>query len=433
MRRVLGLADLLVIAAASIGPAFSLATTFGAMVALAGSGAPLALALVSAIMAFVAVGYWRLGERYPNAGSSYTWVRHAFGPRAGAYAAWVLIVANVFAVVATAVPAGTYTLSLLAPNLANVPLAGALVGAGWVLATGALLYGGLRPTARVTNVLLIIELLVLVAATIAAFVHPLAGHTAAHTPAPNATGLLGAIVIGIWMIDGWEVSASTAEEAGGTPTAPGLGGLGGLAISALVMGASMIAFLRIGTIDGFAAHEGDAIAYVAAQLGGVSWRIVVTITVLVSLAAALQATLIYLSRSFYAMGRDGVLPAELGALDARGQPVRAVVLLTLGGAAFTLASGLSPTIQVAFAFILSGTAFFLGLLFLMSAAAAVKVFWGERSHRFSGVVSPGVGAIALVGVLGFSLLQSDPNTRWFICAAALLGIPLALWRGRTQT
>lgn len=429
MRRVLGFADLLVIAAAAIGPAFSLATTFGAMVATGGSAAPLALALVSAIMAFVAVGYRRLGERYPNAGSSYTWVRHAFGARTGAYAAWVLIVANIFAVVATAVPAGTYTLSLLAPQYAEAPLAGALVGALWVLATGALLYGGLRPTARVTNVLLAIELLVLAATAVAAIVHPLAAHAAANTPAPAAAGLLGAIVIGIWMIDGWEVSASTAEEAGGSAAAPGLGGLGGLAISAVIMGASMIAFLRIGTIDGFAAHEGDAIAYVADQLGGAWWRIIVTITVLVSLAAALQATLIYLSRSFFAMGRDGVLPPAFGTLDARGQPVFAVALLTAAGIAFTLASGLTPSIKSAFAFILSGTSIFLGLLFLMSAAAAVRLFAHERTRRFSGVIAPAIGTLALAFVLAYSFVESDTGTRVFVSCTVALGIPLAFWRG----
>src|ERR1700722_2998256 len=142
MRRVLGLPDLLVLSAASIGPAFSLATTFGPMVAAGGSATPFALLLVTAIMVCVAIAYRRLGARYPNAGSAYTWVRIAFGPRAGAYAAWVLIVANLFAITAPAGPAGAYTLSLLAPALSGSPRADALVGAAWVLGAGALLYCG---------------------------------------------------------------------------------------------------------------------------------------------------------------------------------------------------------------------------------------------------------------------------------------------------
>ena len=70
MRRVLGLGDLVLIAAASIAPAFSLATTFGPMVDAGGSGTPLALLAVTAIMLCVAAGYRRMGARHPNAGSA---------------------------------------------------------------------------------------------------------------------------------------------------------------------------------------------------------------------------------------------------------------------------------------------------------------------------------------------------------------------------
>jgi amino acid transporter len=432
VQRVLSLGDLLVIAAAAIGPAFVLATVFGPMVTSGGSATPLALVLVALVMGCIAVGYQRLGERYPNAGSSYSWVREAFGPTAGAYAAWVLIVANVFAVVATAVPAGTYTLALCAPALADSPLAGALVATIWVLAAGLLLHAGLRPTALVTNVLLVAEIFILALGAISAFAHPVLAHAAAAAPFPGSVALLAAMVIGIWMLDGWEVSASTAEEAESGNRAPGLGGLIGLILSAAVLWMSMTAFMRVGTLDGFAAHEGDAMAYIGLQLGGNAWRIIIASLVLVSLAAALQTTLVYLTRSFYAMGRDGVLPPELGALDSRDQPTRAVVLMTVGGMVFTLSSGLSPTVRAAFDFILSGTSVFLGILFIMSAGACVRIFARDRRHRVTGIVVPALGAGALSLLLVFSFAQNDASTRLFIVGAALVGLPLAFWRGRVS-
>lgn len=430
VQRVLSLGDLLVIAAAAIGPAFVLATVFGPMVTTGGSATPLALALVTIVMACVAVGYQRLGERYPNAGSSYSWVRAAFGPAAGAYAAWVLIVANIFACVATAVPAGTYTLALLVPALADSPLAGAIVGTGWVLASGLLLHSGLRLTSMVTNVLLVGEITILAVGAFAAFAHPVVVHAAATAAFPGNVALIGAMVIGIWVVDGWEVSAATAEEAESATRAPGLSGLVGLLLSATVLWLCMTAFMRVGTLDGFAANEGDAMAYIGLQLGGNVWRIIISATVLVSLAASLQTTLVYLTRSFFAMGRDGVLPPSLGALDRRDQPTRAIVLMTGGGMAFTLASGLSPTIRAAFDFILSGTSVFLGILFILSAAAAVRVFARERQRRWTGVVLPAFGAIVLTLILAFSFVQDESNTRIFIVGAALAGVPLALWRGR---
>jgi amino acid transporter len=430
VRRVLNLGDLLVIAAAAIGPAFVLATVFGPMVVAGGSATPLALVLVSIVMACIAIGYQRLGERYPTAGSSYSWVRTAFGAAPGAYAAWVLIVANILAVVATAVPAGTYTLALLAPAQAESPLGGAVVGSAWVLAAGLLLYSGLRPTSRVTNVLLFAELAILALGAAAAFKHPAVAHAAAAAPFTGGAALVGAMVIGIWMLDGWEVSASTAEEAESATHAPGLSGLAGLLLSAAVLWLCMVGFMRVGTLDGFAAHEGDAMAYIGLQLGGDVWRVVIAATVLVSLAAALQTTLVYLTRSFFAMGRDGVLPLGLGTLDRRDQPARAVGLMTAAGMAFTLGSGLSPTIRAAFDFILNGTSVFLGILFLMSAAAAVRIFARDSTRRLTGVVLPAFGTLALILILAFSFVQDETATRTFIVGAALAGVPLAVWRGR---
>lgn len=435
MRRVLGFGDLLLIAAAAIGPAFSLATAFGPMVAAGGSATPLALVVVTVIMVCVAIAYRRLGSRYPDAGSAYTWVRIAFGRHVGAYAAWVLIVANLFAIVATALPAGAYTLSLLAlavPGLPSTPLADGLVGALWVLASGLLLYGGLRPTSRTANVLAIAELVLLAAAATVAALHAPAAHAAGIASRPPLGALIGAMVIGIWMIDGWEVSASTAEEAYAGSTAPGAGGLAGLVLTAAVLWVCMTAFLRVGTLDGFAAHVGDAMAYVGDAIGGGAWRIAITVTVLVSLAASLQTTLVYLSRSFYAMGRDGVLPERFGTLDVRAQPAFAVGLLTAVGVAGLLACAFFPSVRAAFGFILNGTAVFLGVLFLLSAAAAVRIFAQARTAWFDGVLLPALATLALAGVLAVSVREDDRPTQLFLLATATLGIIFATPSSRAK-
>ncbi len=75
----------------------------------------------------------------------------AFGRRAGAYGAWLLLLSNFFATMATAVPAGIYTLELLAPAHAQDPLWAACVGGVWIVASSVLLYVGIRPTAVVSR------------------------------------------------------------------------------------------------------------------------------------------------------------------------------------------------------------------------------------------------------------------------------------------
>jgi amino acid transporter len=429
LRRVLALRDLIVVAAAAMGPAFSLATTMAAMIAAAGRLTWLALTVVAVLMAMIAAGYKRLGERIRDAGSSYAWIRAAFGAEAGAYGAWVLLVANLFAVLATALPAGTYTLDLLAPSLAANAFAVAAVACAWIVATAILLWYGLRPTALLAFALLAAEVVVLAAAALAAAGHPRPDAVAFASGPIAWGGFAGAIVIGIWMIDGWEVSASTAEEATGTAAAPGSGGLAGLALTSVVLLGAIWAFARIGSPSGFDAHESDALAYAGGLLGG-SWTTLLSVTVLVSLAASLQTTLVYLSRSIYAMGRDGLLPRSLGELDRRAEPAASIVLITALSVAFALAAGLSPTVKEAFDTVLKGTSFFLGVLFVLTAAAAVRIFARDRGARWTAVVLPGSAALVLGAILLLSLQSDDPRTRGFIAASAIIGLPLALWRGR---
>jgi amino acid transporter len=431
LRRVLGLRDLAVVAAASMGPAFSLATTLGAMVAAAGRWTWLALVVVAVLMAMIAAGYKRLGERMRDAGSSYAWIRAAFGPQGGAYGAWVLLVASMFAVLATALPAGTYTLDLVRPELAANALAVALAACGWVIATALLLWYGLRPTAMLALVLLVAEIVVLAGAAAVSAGHPRPDAVALGDAPVAWGGMVSAIVLGVWLIDGWETSASAAEEAQGEPSAPGAGALAGLGLTTAVLLAAIWAFTRIGSAAGFAAHGDDALAYVGGLLGG-GWTKLLSVTVLVSLAASLQTTLVYLSRSVYAMGRDGLLPGGLGRLDRRAEPAASIALVTALSLAFTLAAGVSPTANDAFAFVLKGTAWFIGVLFVLTAAAAVRIFAPEETARWPGVVLPGTAAVVLGAILMAALLRDDGATRGFIAASAIIGLPLAIWRGRVS-
>jgi len=431
--RVLGLFDVTVLAGASMGPAYSLASTMGPMIAQAGAQAPLALALLSAIMLCVAIGFARLSRVRPNAGSSYSWIGQAFGNRIGAYAAWLLILSNYFATMATAVPAGIYTLDLFAPGLANSALADALVGIVWILASGLMLSFGLRPTALVTAVFFAAEIVVLVASAVAAgfFVHlPAISEVHANVPIVGGlSGLVGAMVLGIWMSDGWEISASTSEETTGSARTPGAGGIAGLLITTGILLAAMLAYLHAGPVSGFVAHQADALTYVADRLGGGAWRVVIVATVLVSTSAALWTTMVYLSRSAFAMGRDGVIFPALGYLDRRNVPLNAVLAVTVPVALFTLLTGFFSKAADALNFVLNGSSVFLGALFFGSAVAAAWTFRGDSAERWSGVALPLVGALGLLIILALSIAQADTATRWFELGGLALGVPFALWRG----
>jgi len=405
------------------------------MVVAAGMFAPASLLAVSAIMLCIAIGYAQLSRVAPNAGSSYSWIRMAFGSYLGAYGAWLLILSNVFATMATAVPAGIYTLDLLAPARAQHPIWDAAVGAAWIAGSALLLYAGVRPTAIVTTAALALEIGVLVVAAVVAWLSP---HTGAPHPAPagdvkalafSGFGFIYAMTLGVWMSDGWELSAATSEEVAKDPTASGRGGIMGLLVTTATLAIAMLAFGHLGTLRGFAANQADAMRYVADLLGAPAWRPVILITVLVSTSSALWTTLLYLSRSVFAMGRDGVLPRALGRLDARDEPFWSLVATGLLVAGLELLTGFSPSAAAQLTLVVNGSSLFLGLLFAFTAAAAVRMFWSQPSFRWTGVVIPAMGLVALTLVLGATVLFEDRTSQGYAIGGILIGIPLAAWRG----
>jgi amino acid transporter len=432
--RVLGLFDLSVLASAAMGPAYSLASTMGPMVAAAGNYATLALALLTGVMLCIAIAFSRLSRVMPNAGSSFSWIASGFGHGLGAYAAWLLLLSNYFATMTTALPAATYTLDLVAPSLATSPLWDAIVGSLWILASTLLLYVGQRPTAGVTAVFLIVELVVVAVSAVAALVvHPAPEHFSGPPLAlPNpAFGIITAMVLGIWMTDGWEVSAAASEEASGSAETSGRGGILGLVVTCAVLLLAMSAYLHVGSVAGFAANQSDAMDYVASRLGGPVWRVTIVATVLISTAATLWTTVLYLSRSVYAMGRDRVLPTVFGELDAREMPTNSLLLVFVGVTGFTLLTGFWPTAASVLNLILNGTAVFLGALFVMSALAAIKMLGGKPGEsRLAAFYLPAFGALALTGIIAVDVVQSDATTRGVEVIGLALGVPFALWRGR---
>jgi len=420
-----------------MGPAYSLASTMGPVVAAAGMAAPLALTSLSAIMLCIAISFAMLSRVAPSAGSSYSWIRMSFGRFVGAYGAWLLLISNFFSTMAIAVPAGSYTLELVAPQLAQDPHWVAGVGAIWILASTALLYAGLTPTAMVTFVALLFELLVLVAAAIAALLVPHASgpaldaaRGAAHGGAIPLTfaGFVTAMTLGVWMSDGWEVSASTSEEVATDAAASGRGGIVGLIVTTVILVGCMTAYLHLGTPRGFAENAADSLDYVGRLLGGPWWRLAIVAAVMISTLSTLWTTILYLSRSVYAMGRDRVLPRPLAKLDKRNEPFLALVTVAVLTAICQLVTGYSPSANAQLTIVVTASSVFLGLLFVLSALATVRRFFADRAAVVPGVIVPAVGALALLGVIAATVLFQDRTTQYYAWAGVLLGILFALWR-----
>ncbi|TAM86322.1 APC family permease [bacterium] len=439
LKRVLSLRDLAVIGSASMAPAYSLAATLGLMVAAAGYDAPLALLMLCIPMTLVAFAFGHLVRRHPSAGSSYTWIRLAFGRAVGSYGAWLLLCANFFATMATAWPAAAYTLALLAPRSSPSPVQVALVAILWILAATALLYAGARPTAEVSAVMLATEFAVLAAMVVAIFLHP--SVEPAHAVIRSFhhvgfAGVLGAAVLSIWVVDGWEASAASSEERLGGSREPGVAGVSALLITSVALALFAVVALRLGTVDGYAKHSADAMEYVGQQLGGGLWLRAIAATVLLSSAASLFTTMLYLSRSAFAMARDGVLPRSLAHVHPRfGTPDGAILGMMGATVLSTGMAGLSKSVNAVLGAIVDASSVFLGALFVLSALACAATFapHARGGYRVRTVILPLAGALWLGAIVVYGVLGGDVVQRWIAFGGLLIGVPFALLRPGLQS
>jgi amino acid transporter len=129
------------------------------------------------------------------------------------------------------------------------------------------------------------------------------------------------------------------------------------------------------------------------------------------------------------MGRDAVLPRALGSLDARSEPLWSLAGVGLLATVCELLTGFSATAADALSAVLNASSVFLGLLFIFSAAAAVRLFW-ERPGRWAGVVLPAVGSVALLAVVGATVAFEERSLQYYAIGGVCLGVPFAAWRGR---
>src|ERR671928_802389 len=160
----LGLVSSVVLGVSSTAPAYALAATLGFVVIAVGVKAPAIMLLAFVPMWLVAVAYSELNKREPDCGTTFTWAARAFGPRTGWMGGWGIIAADVIVMANLAQVAGSYGYRLVGlDSLADNTFWTTVAGVGWIVVMTWVCYRGIQPTARVQNVLLAVEVVVLVA------------------------------------------------------------------------------------------------------------------------------------------------------------------------------------------------------------------------------------------------------------------------------
>ncbi|MEV4679791.1 APC family permease [Streptomyces kurssanovii] len=410
---VLGTFDTVVMAVAGSAPAYSIAATTAVLVATVGLAGPAALLYCAIPMLGIVLAFGRLGRIDVNAGAGYSWVGRTLHPFLGFLSGWALVVSTTIFMVAGSLPAGAMTLSLFDPDLADDRFLATAVGAAWFLAMLLVVLGGARLTVRAQLLLTGTELAILLFFVGAAVLHEGAATTFdwswfGFSHFDGTAGFASGALIATFYYWGWDVTSNLSEETRNSRRTAGLGALVGVGIVFLLFEAFTIAVnvvLTSGEIQAAGANVPAVLG--AAVWPGVGGKLLV-LAVLLSTVATLETTLIQVTRSLFAMGRDRTMPAALGLVHQRwNTPWAAVAVVGVVALAMFMAStalgSVADVVAAAVAAIGLQIAFYYGLAGIAAVVAYRRMLLVSVREFLLGGVWPLLGALFMLWIFFESL------------------------------
>jgi amino acid transporter len=413
----------IVMAVAGSAPAYSIAATTAVLIAAAGIAGPAALLWCGIPMLGIAWAFSYLGRADVNAGAAYSWVGRALHPILGFFAGWALVVSATIFMVAGALPAGAATVSLFDPKAADNTLLVTLIGAVWFLIMAGAVLVGVRVTARAQWIMSTVEVAILVLFAILAIVHAATGHHKGPSfdwswlgfgHFNGVGGFVAAALIAAFYYWGWDVSSNLNEETKNGHKAAGRGGIIGVIIVFLLFEVFTIAVEVILPAKTIAHSNGNLLSILGDEIWpGIGGKILI-IAVALSTIATLETTLIQVTRTLFAMGRDHTIPLAFGRANKRWRtPAFATIVVTCVSLILFVGSNFLGSIGE----ILSDAVSSIGLqIAFYYALAAIAVVVAYRRIVFKSVKNfifialwPGLGAVFMLFIF-FAGIEASLST-----------------------
>ncbi|MGW1617176.1 APC family permease [Streptomyces sp. NPDC002285] len=318
----LGTFDTVVMAVAGSAPAYSLAATTAVLVGAVGLGSPAALLYCAIPMLGIALAFSYLSRIDVNAGASYSWVGRTLHPFLGFISGWALVISATIFMVAGSLPAGSMTLALFDEKLAENTALSTVVGAVWFVTMLLVVLGGARLTVRAQLVMSGIELVVLALFAVLALFHT--GNARAFDWSwlgfghfDGMAGFASGALIAAFYYWGWDVTSNLSEETRNSRRTTGLAGLIGVGIVFLLFEVFTIAVNVILSAPQIEENDANVLAVLGEEIWPGWGGKLLIVSVMLSTIATLETTLIQVTRSLFAMGRDRTMPSALGRVHRR--------------------------------------------------------------------------------------------------------------------
>ena len=328
-----GLPGMLMQGIATIGPSFAILASFVFIVSFAGLVTPWAYLFGGILLGLQALSAAQLAKVFPSAGGWYTWIARAFHPRAGFFAGVLFSI--------WLPPVATLTMSFLAKTVLE-PSIKAEYGVDvpwwiWVVARVALVvffaYQGISISEKALIITGLIEIVIMVALAFTGLASPGPGGFSFGPLNPGNFGLASNLFLGvvfsIFAFSGWESTGPLAEESKNPKRNVPIGLVGSVVLLTVYFVFVTWGYLvgigvsKVGSIPTASAFP---VATLAQRVWGGAW--VLLLFALLNSAIALSiACFNGGTRTWYAMGRSGVLPKMVGKVNpTRKTPVNAISL-----------------------------------------------------------------------------------------------------------
>jgi APA family basic amino acid/polyamine antiporter len=268
-------------------------------------GAWIAGGLISLIGALT---FAEIGSRYPRAGGYYRVVADCYHPTLAFSLNWAQTLMQGAGAAAVAFIGADYLMPVLLPPQWRTAHASLILACVMMLVLLTLNYRGVKPGARVQNLLSLLKIAMIVGlAVLALLLAPRAPPAEALSAAPSGLRLASALIPCFYAYGGYQLTMNLGADLKDArrrfPLAITAGMLTVVGLYLLLN----FAYQRVLGIAGIADSKLVAAALSRATFGP-SGEMLISIAVFLSAAGFVNATIIQMPRSIYAMAQDGVLP-----------------------------------------------------------------------------------------------------------------------------
>lgn len=322
----------IVIGVASTAPAYSLAATLGFIVAVKGVGvhAPAVFIASFVPMLLVASAYKYFNRADPDAGTSFAWTTRAVGPMTGWMNGWAIFLADVIVMASLADIAAIYTFKLFGFTELGESKAAIIIAAiVWIALMTWICFRGIELSARVQQLLLSAEVVILGVFAVVALVKVYGSHPPSDSIKPTADwfnpfamkfgDLVVAMLLGVFLYWGWDSGVSVNEESEDPAEGPGKAAVIStilLVLIYLIVSVGAQSFHGISFLTNEANQEDVLNALGSGVLGGTLNKLLI-IAVLTSASASTQTTILPTARTTLSMAHWKAVTSLLSRVHKR--------------------------------------------------------------------------------------------------------------------